>query len=199
MIYDPDWNEERDFATWRQVIASAESLGGVPPLGGALPLPPTLLAVIALDTWETLQPLQRQPWLGRLLVADLLRQRGKLCALPGLSSGLKAIAWERRRAKDPTTRLIAGLEGIAAMAQAGLKEHERWMTAHEVLKLKLKARRATSHLPDLIDLVMRSPLITTAVVTKTLKISSRSAQALITELGLRELTGRGRYRAWGIL
>ena len=32
-----------------------------------------------------------------------------------------------------------------------------------------------------------------------LKITPRAAQDLVAELGLREATGRGRYRAWGIL
>ncbi|TIU29549.1 MAG: hypothetical protein E5W34_00445, partial [Mesorhizobium sp.] len=32
-----------------------------------------------------------------------------------------------------------------------------------------------------------------------LKISQRAALDLVIELGIREVTGRGRYRAWGIL
>ncbi|MER9215878.1 helix-turn-helix domain-containing protein [Mesorhizobium sp. M0663] len=32
-----------------------------------------------------------------------------------------------------------------------------------------------------------------------LKVSTRGALNLVAELGLREVTGRGRYRAWGIL
>jgi hypothetical protein len=32
-----------------------------------------------------------------------------------------------------------------------------------------------------------------------LKISQRAALGLVGELGIREVTGRGRYRAWGIV
>jgi hypothetical protein len=32
-----------------------------------------------------------------------------------------------------------------------------------------------------------------------LGVTPRAAQDMAAELGLRELTGRGRYRAWGIL
>jgi hypothetical protein len=31
------------------------------------------------------------------------------------------------------------------------------------------------------------------------KVTTRGALNLVAELGLREITGRGRYRAWGIL
>jgi hypothetical protein len=30
-------------------------------------------------------------------------------------------------------------------------------------------------------------------------VTSRGALNLVTELGLREMTGRGRYRGWGVL
>jgi len=46
---------------------------------------------------------------------------------------------------------------------------------------------------------MATPLISTGIVAKKLSISQRAAQDLILELGLRELTGRERYRAWGIV
>jgi hypothetical protein len=187
LVYDEDWDEEGELARWRRVVTATATL------------PPTLGAVIALDAWEVIQPLQRQPWLGRLIAADLLRQRGKLGMLACLSVGLKLIERERRRGRDQATRWAASLEAIAAMAHAGLKDHDRWLTARNVFGVKLKERRSTSRLPDLIDLVMRRPMVTTGLVAQELRISSRSAQALITELGVRELTGRGRYRAWGVL
>jgi hypothetical protein len=31
------------------------------------------------------------------------------------------------------------------------------------------------------------------------EVTPRAAQNLVAELGLREMTGRGRYRAWGVL
>ncbi|PPQ33446.1 hypothetical protein CCR94_01780 [Rhodoblastus sphagnicola] len=37
------------------------------------------------------------------------------------------------------------------------------------------------------------------MLAQELKSSARAGQNLIAELGLRELTGRRRYRAWGIL
>ena len=64
---------------------------------------------------------------------------------------------------------------------------------------KLKGRRSTSRLSDLVELVLETPLISTALVARKLRISQRAAQDLVLELGLREFTGRERYRAWGII
>jgi hypothetical protein len=110
-------------------------------------LPPTLSAVIALDAWDAIEPLQRQSWAGRLIAADLLRQRGRLDMLASFSAGLKQIERQRRRARDPANRWAAGLEAIAAVAQTGLKDHNRWLTARTVFGVKLKDRRSTSAFP----------------------------------------------------
>ena len=117
---------------------------------------------------------------------------------PASTSGCAAIARERRRAFDPTTRLIGFLDAATAAATAGLKEHDRLMLARAQLQHRLGHRRKTSHLPALIDLVLARPLVSTTLIADELAISARAAQNLVTELGLRELTGRGRYRAWGI-
>ncbi|TIX38513.1 MAG: hypothetical protein E5V36_21605, partial [Mesorhizobium sp.] len=37
------------------------------------------------------------------------------------------------------------------------------------------------------------------LIAAELKVSQRAALSLIAELGIREVTGRGRYRAWGIM
>ncbi len=185
LIFDPDWDEDARLADWHKILANTH--------------PPLLAAALAWDAWETLAPLQHRPWLGPLLVAALLRARAKTRAhLACLNVGLRTIARERRRALDPTTRLIGFLDAATAAATAGLKEHDRLMLARAQLMHRLGDRRKTSHLPALIDLVLARPLVSTTLVADELAISARAAQNLVTELGLRELTGRGRYRAWGI-
>ncbi len=187
LAYDPDWDEEARLEEWRQALGETRSL------------PATLAAAIALEAWSAIEPLQRQPWLGRLLVASLLRQRGKTSHLACLNVGLRLVPRERRRAREATTRLVATLEAIAAMAEAGLKDHDRWLTARSLLARKLEHRRSTSSLPALVDYVMSRPLVSAGMIAAELGISARAAQNLVAELGLREATGRGRYRAWGIL
>jgi len=126
-------------------------------LGETRSLPATLAAAIALEAWNAIDPLQHQPWLGRLLVASLLRQRGKTSHLACLNVGLRLVPRERRRAREATPRLVATLEAIAAMAEASLKDHDRWLTARSLLARKLERRRSTSSLPALVDYVMSRP------------------------------------------
>ena len=175
------------------------------PTGGAVVaatavLPPVVAAALALDAWEQIAPLQHSPWLGRLLIPALLRARGKTKAhLVCLAVGLRAVPRERRRAVDQTARLIAFADALAAAAEAGLKEHERWAAARTLLARKLTGRRATSRLPALVDYVMTRPIVSAGMIADELRITPRAAQNLVADLGLREATGRGRYRAWGIL
>jgi Protein of unknown function (DUF1612)/HTH DNA binding domain len=191
LVYDPDWDEDARLGDWRAVVEQTRTL------------PPTLAAAIAAEAWDAIAPLQHTPWLGRLLAAALLRQRGKTrWHLPCLHDGLKAIPRERRRAppRDAAARLaVLQLEAITAAAAAGLKDHDRWLNQRTLLARKLDGRRATSKLPALLDYVLTRPIVSAGMIAAELKITPRAAQNLVAELGLREATGRGRYRAWGIL
>ncbi|MHC1550644.1 RHE_PE00001 family protein [Phyllobacterium sp. K27] len=188
LVYDPDWGEDERIGRWLAVHDMTRDL------------PPLLAAALLWDAWEDIEPLQHQHWLGPMLVSAMLRERSKTRShLAAFNSGLRNVPRDRRRAKDRGTRLIAFLGAVEAASIANLKEIERLGLARIQMERKLKDRRSTSSLPGMIDLALSRPMISAGLVAKELKVSQRGALNLIAELDLREMTGRGRYRAWGII
>ena len=189
LVYDPDWDEDERLDEWRGVLVQSAGL------------PAVLRAALLVDAWHQLQVLQHAPWLGRLLAAELMRQEGLTggAHLLAVSIGLKAIPVERRRHRDRDVRLLAILQGVQGAAEFGLKEQDRLSIALQLLERRLSGRRMSSKLPELVELVIGRPLVSSALVAAALDITPRAALRLVEELGLREMTGRGRFRAWGIL
>ncbi|WP_164031759.1 RHE_PE00001 family protein [Rhizobium leguminosarum] len=189
LVYDLDWDEDARLEEWRGVLRQAESL------------PAMLQAIVALDAWNELSVLQHAPWLGRLLAASILRQAGVTTGahLVAINLGLKTIPVDRRRARDRETRLLAIAQGLVAAAELGMKEHDRLVLAKTMMDRKLDGRRTSSKLPELVELVMAKPLVSAKMVAKTLDVTPQAARRIVLELGLREMTGRGRFRAWGVL
>lgn len=188
LLGDDEWDEEQRLAEWRSVLPLADAL------------PPVLGAVILFEAWERIEPLRRQHWLGGLLVASHLRARGKVAShLFSFYGGLKLVRHERRRARDRATRLQAFLEAMHLGAAAGLKEIDRLSLARTQMELRFRGRRSNSSLPELADFILSRPMVSAAMIARHLRITPRGALNLVNEIGIREITGRGRYRAWGII
>jgi hypothetical protein len=189
LVYDLDWDEDERLEEWQAVLARAQDL------------PPVLQAIVALDSWNEIAVLQHAPWLGRMLAASVLREGGVTTSghLAAINLGLKAIPVDRRRHRDRETRLLAIARALTISAETGLKEHDRLVLARQMMMRKLEGRRTSSRLPELVELVMARPLISAGMVAKTLEVTPQGARRIVQELGLREMTGRGRFRAWAIM
>lgn len=189
MIYDLDWDEDARLDEWRNVLRQASDL------------PAVLQAIVALDAWNELSVLQHAPWLGRLLAASILREAGITTGahLAAVNLGLKTIPVDRRRHRDRDTRLLSIAHGLLAAVEIGMKELDRLTLAKTMMGRKLEGRRTSSKLPELVELVMAKPLVSAGMVAKTLDVTPQAARRIVQELGLREMTGRGRFRAWGVI
>jgi Protein of unknown function (DUF1612)/HTH DNA binding domain len=188
LVYEEGRDEDMRLTEWLALVRATKEM------------PPILRAALALDAWREMDVLQRAPWLGRLMVAGLLKETGVTMAhLVSINLGLKSVPREKRQAKDQSIRILALLQAIEEAAVTGLKEHDRLILAREQMQRRLNGKRSNSKLPQLIELVLARPLVSSTMIEKELKVTMQGALNLVAELNLREMTGRGRFRAWGVV
>lgn len=189
-IYEPGWNESERLLAWRTAISEVEKL------------PALIAAAVAWDQWLRLEPIQRGSWRAGLMAAVILRSKGKTKHhLAALDFGGRYAKYRRAHHHQPYERIIGFLEWIETAASAGYKELDRLALAHRVMSLKLKGRRKNSRLGELVDLFISHPVVTVPMAAKALRVTTRAVDLMMRDIGSvpRELTGRGRYKAWGIL
>jgi uncharacterized membrane protein len=91
------------------------------------------------------------------------------------------------------------LEEALAIAN---KDLDRLILARELMNRVTAGCRSNSKLPELVELFLSRPLVTVPLGAKTLKVTHKAIDLMLAQLGgarPRELTGRTRYRAWGIV
>lgn len=190
-LRDPGYDAAGRFERWQQVLEEGRGLPG------------TLSAALALDAWLWLEPSERAGELGFAFAATVLRQRGLAAAhLPALAIGLRRgrFRWSPHLALSlRITGLLGAFGEAAAFGQADL---DRLSVARTVMLRRCEGRRGNSKLAELVDLFVASPLVTVQLAAARLKVTPQAIEAMLKDLGgslPRELTGRKRYRAWGVL
>lgn len=150
---------------------------------------------------EYLGCLERMPWLGRLLAASSLLEAGLTTSghLAAINLGLKLVERDKRTSKNLEARLTALLYALTAAAEFGLKEHDKLVLARQTLEHRLKGRRKSSKLPALVNLVLLRPIVSAGMIARDIEVTPQAALRLVEELNLREFSGRGRFRVWGIV
>lgn len=190
-LRDPDYGGVERLTAWFAVVERAEDA------------PAVLAAALTLDAWLLLEPAERGGEIGFALAATVLRQRGIAAHhLPALGLGYRKGRFRWGPHQDLQVRvsgLIGAISESARLADADLK---RLTLAREMMLRRCEGRRGNSKLPQLVALFMASPLVTTGLAAERLGVTPQAVEAMLKELGPslpRELTGRKRYRAWGIV
>jgi hypothetical protein len=191
ILRDPGYDAAGRLSHWEAILEEGRGL------------PAALAAALSLDAWLWLEPSERSGELGFAFAATLLRQRGLAAAhLPALGIGLRRgkFRWSPHQA---LSLRIAGLLGAFAEAAAfGQADLDRLSLARSVMLRTCEGRRGNSKLAELVDLFVASPLVTVQLAAARLNVTPQAVEAMLRELGgslPRELTGRKRYRAWGIV
>ena len=166
--------------------------------------PPLLACAMLMDLWWRLEVAQTQDYAGMFLIEAYARTLGRMRhARLCLELGARTVQSQQvrwRKTAPDADRVEVCLEMIRTGAEKGLEELNRLSIADQILRRALRDRRRTSRMPELVELVLKTPLITTDLVAQTLRVTPQAAGKMIDALSgsLVEITGRVRYRAWRI-
>lgn len=190
-LRDPDYGASTRLNAWLGTLKAAEVV------------PAVLAAAVALDAWLMLEPAERGGEVGFALAATVLRQRNFAAHhLPALGLGYRKgrFRWSLHQAQ--AVRIAGLIEATHESARLADNDLKRLTMAREVMGRRCEGRRGNSRLPMLVDLFMASPLVTVQITSEKLKVTPQAVEAMLKELGRslpREITGRKRYRAWGVI
>jgi hypothetical protein len=190
LVYDPEVDEAEHEDLWLEVVKRTA------------PWPAMASAAVAWDAWMNLNLYPRQPWLGLILAGAILRARGLTAHLLPLAAGSKQSKF-RPQGREGALEKLEGFCSVVEEAVAlGHRDLDRLILARELMSRVTARCRSSSKLPQLVELFLSRPLVTVPLAAKLLKVTPKAVDLMLAQLGgalPRELTGRTRYRAWGIV
>lgn len=165
-------------------------------------LPAFLGGILLLDHWLYNEG-ERFTDIGPLLLGAHWKASGFMTAhSPSIARGLWKAPnrWQRHiEIEERLTTLMAIFSELAKLGNADL---DRLTLAQEVMLNKVPAKGRHIKLREMISVFVELPLVSNAILMKRLKITKQAVNYLLAQLGgslPQELTGRERYRAWGVL
>ncbi len=190
LIYDPDQDEAENEDLWLDLIKRTSHW------------PAVAAAAVAWNAWLDLNLYTRQPWLGLTMAASILRARGLTNHLLPLAAGFKQSKFRPQGREGAREKLEGFCQVIDEALAIANKDLDRLILARELMNRVTKECRSNSKLPGLVELFLSRPLVTGPLGAKLLKVTPKAVDLMLAQLGgalPRELTGRTRYRAWGIV
>jgi hypothetical protein len=165
-------------------------------------LPPLIAAAVAWDAWLALLPESRSAWRATLLAALTLRARGAAShLLLPLDIGWRVSSYRQRADDDLATRIAGFLGWAEAAATEARKAFDSLVLAEGLLRKSQTARRSSSRMPGLAELLVKRPFVSVALAARELKITRQAADKLLKKIGApaHKLTDRKRCNVWSII
>jgi len=190
LVYDPDVDEAENEDLWLEVVKRTAHW------------PALAAAAVAWNAWLDLNLYTRLPWLGLIMAAAILRARGLTSHLLPLAAGFKQSKFRPQGREGALEKLEGFCQVVEEAVAIGHKDLDRLILARELMERVTRQCRSNSRLPGLVDLFLSRPLVTVPLGAKLLKVTPKAVDLMLAQLGgarPRELTGRSRYRAWGIV
>jgi hypothetical protein len=190
LVYAPDEDDTAAEDLWLDVVQRTSHW------------PALAAAAVAWQAWLDLNLYPRLPWLGLILAAAILRARGLTQHLLPLAAGFKQSKFRPQGREGALERLQGFCTVVEEAVALGEKDLERLLLARELMARVTAKTRSTSRLPELVNLFLSRPLVTVPLAAKLLQVTPKAVDLMLAQLGgarPRELTGRTRYRAWGIV
>jgi hypothetical protein len=190
LVYDPDQDEAEAEDLWLDVVQRTNHW------------PAVAAASVAWNAWLDLNLYTRLPWLGLTMAASILRARGLTNHLLPLAAGFKQSRFRPQGREGAREKLAGFCQVLEEALSLAHKDLDRLILARELMSRVTKECRSNSKLPGLVELFLSRPLVTGPLAAKLLKVTPKAVDLMLAQLGgalPRELTGRTRYRAWGIV